>query len=281
MIFVAGDSFVDRYTFGDVTRLSPDAPVPVVRVTKEDEREGGAANVANTVEAMGQECILLESPSGPIVKHRILGRGYHIVRVDYDVQLEPISVEAVESVLNAGDILILVDYGKGSLVKTEEIIESAKECGAKILVDPKGHDWRRYSGVDLIKPNRDEMREMIGGWSSDDELAKKVGALQNEARIDGVLVTLAERGMRLIRKGELTVIEPRWVDVVCHSGAGEASIAAMAVALAEGKTMEQGAWYAARAGEAACTGFGTIVVRREEVFVDRVEPLVATLSLAH
>ena len=281
MIIVAGDSFTDKYTFGSVTRLSPDAPVPVVQVTSEEERDGGAANVGATIRALGHDVILVESPSGPIIKHRILGRGYHVVRVDYDRTLEPIDPQAVDACVSTNDTLVLVDYGKGSLAKVEEIIEEAKEAGAMVLVDPKGHDWRRYSGADLIKPNRDEMREMIGGWATDEELAVKVRQIQKNARIGAVLVTLAERGMRLIRNGKVDVIEPRWVESVCHSGAGEAAIAAMAVALEEGKSMEQAAWYAARAGEAACTRFGTTVVAREEVFDRRTDQGTPALTLAH
>jgi rfaE bifunctional protein kinase chain/domain len=202
--------------------------------------------------------------------------------LDYDRVLSPIDVGAFEDVIDGADVCVLVDYGKGSLSNVRKLIEIASKQSIWTLVDPKGHDWRRYAGVDVIKPNRDEMREMVGGWSTNDELLGKVNTLQNEARIGNVLLTLGEQGMLLIQPGKVTTIAPRWVDVVCHSGAGEASIAALAVALAEGSEIEDAAYFAARAGEAACTRFGTTVVTREEVFnVERVDSGPSTFTFAH
>lgn len=266
MILVCGDAMTDRYVWGDVTRLSPDAPVPVVKVTREEDREGATLNVANNIRAMGVRCEVLHSDSQRIVKLRLMGRNHHVARVDYDFPQSAIDQGLYRKRLEESRLVVFCDYGKGSLSEVEKLITMAISNGVPVMVDPKGHDFKRYRGADLIKPNADEMRDWVGGWSSEKELCDKARRLMKDSGIQNILLTRGAEGMVLISPDGEFYHESLAEEVVCVSGAGESAISAMAVAVHEGHSLRKGMIHASRAAAAAVSRFGTTVVTRAEVF---------------
>ena len=264
-ILVLGDRMTDRYIRGPVTKLSPEAPVPVVGIESIEDRDGAAANVRNNILALGCPCFVIYGKGKQILKARIIGDGHHVVRIDHDHPQEPITVPEVAEFLPDMDIVLLIDYNKGSLRYSKEIVALCKEHGKTVLVDPKGHDWTRYHGADLIKPNVNELREAVGGWGSRDEMIHKAQQLREAIGIPYLLVTLARDGMVLI--GEHVFAHPAdCAEPVDVSGAGEATIAAFACAMARGETMEACVRLASKAAGICVSREGTTVVTAEEVF---------------
>ena len=267
MILVCGDAMVDRYWFGEVSRISPEAPVPVCKIVRTEEREGGAANVANNVEGLGSPVIRVFSPSvEKVVKIRVIGRNQQVTRVDFDHPQEPVRHLEFCDALEHCNIVVFSDYGKGSLKDIKAHIAAAKIQDKVVLIDPKGHDYKRYRGADLVKPNLHEMKELVGGWSDDDELSDKASKLIVEAGIGAILLTRQERGMTLYTKDSAITIPAKPVEVYDVSGAGDTAIAAFAVSLSRGNDFHASAEYANRAAGIAVSHFGTYVVREEEVF---------------
>lgn len=268
MILVAGDAMLDRYWYGEVTRISPDAPVPVVAVQKSEERAGAAANVAVNIKAMGGEVRRIFSPSfttNPIVKLRVVSGSHHVVRLDFDHPQEPISIADFERSLDGCNILVISDYGKGALKHIEEMVSIARDAKVRILVDPKGYRYAKYAGAEVVKPNTEEMRVIIGGWESEDELEHKVNAMRERARIGTVLMTRGAEGMTMFN-GHRAHIEATDCEVIDVSGAGEAAISALAVCVAQGMDLQEAALFANKAAGLACGRFGTAVLTRAEVF---------------
>ena len=216
MIAIVGDAMVDRYIYGEVTRMSPDAPVPVVRVTGEEDRDGAAANVVANCRAMGSGCYAIYG-KGTIIKERIIGSGrasrQHIVRIDYDNPLEAIEPDDeafLGAVTDPGTkVVVFSDYAKGSLRKIGSLIYEAKRHDCIVLVDPKGHDWNKYAGVHLIKPNVDEMRDVVGGWSDEIVLQDKAMRLMRELEIEAIMLTRAQDGMTLFFQGAVGPVSCR------------------------------------------------------------------------
>jgi len=265
MILVCGDYMIDRYWFGEVSRISPEAPVPVVKINRMEDREGAAANVAANCVAMGGEVTtLFNQGQEPIVKIRVIGKNQQVVRVDFDHPQDPI--ESFNGLLEYADIVLFSDYGKGSLVNAKDLITQAKESGKMILVDPKGHDYSRYHGADLVKPNVDEMQEMVGGWGSEEELKTKAIKLMRESNIKAILLTRAADGMTLFQEQNTLHIRSTAREVFDVSGAGDTAIAALAVCLDEGMTLEDSAQYANKAAGIAVGKFGTATVKKNEIF---------------
>lgn len=263
MILVCGDAMVDRYIWADVTRISPEAPVPVAKVIREEERQGGAANVLNNVLAMGAVAAGAFSPSkNRILKIRVIGKNQQMLRLDYDHPQEPIS--KLEDV--AANVVIFSDYGKGALKNVDTLIEQAKQAGAIVLVDPKGHDYTRYRNADMVKPNTDEMKELVGGWSTEEQLNAKAQQLRKDAYIGAILLTRAAAGMTLFTDQGAHHIPAAAKEVYDVSGAGDTAIAAFAVALTRGCDYITAAQYANKAAGVAVSRFGTTVVNKEEVF---------------
>jgi rfaE bifunctional protein kinase chain/domain len=262
-ILVAGDSMLDRYWFGDVSRISPEAPVPVVRMIREEERPGAAANVARNIEAMGGSCIRVFGGGRPIEKVRLIAKSQQVARVDFDYEQNAImSLPGIEQC----GIVVFSDYGKGSLSRVQQLIVEAKEHGATVLVDPKGHDYDRYRGADVIKPNLQEMKELVGGWSSEDQLFDKAERLRSEAGIGAILLTRADKGMSLFTHEKILNIPAIAKEVYDVSGAGDTAIAAFAVALSRGNSLLHAAEYANKASGIVVGRFGTAVATKEEVF---------------
>lgn len=266
MILVCGDAMIDRYWFGDVSRISPEAPVPVVKMVRVEERKGAAANVAANCKAMGAAVTELFSNSDPPVKIRVIGKNQQVVRIDYDYQQEPIRIAEFTTQCSACDIVVFSDYGKGALKNIAELIPIAKAQGKTVLVDPKGYDYTKYAEADVIKPNLDEMREMVGGWGSPEELHQKAEKLRKDSNIGAILLTRAADGMTLFTGDGHTHIPTYAREVYDVSGAGDTAIAALAFALGYGKSLEAAAHFANKAAGIAVGRFGTSTVGKDDLW---------------
>lgn len=261
---VCGDAMLDRYWHGEVSRISPEAPVPVLRVERTEERAGAAANVAANVRAMGVECRTVFSRSEPrVLKIRAIGRSQQMLRIDFDLPQEPVSPQLD---FGGAKIVIFSDYGKGALEHVRTLIFRAKMHGAKVLVDPKGYDYERYRYADVVKPNLDEMRVVLGGWKNEEDVNAKSTELLRRFDLGAILLTRAAAGMTLYTAATVTHIPAERREVYDVTGAGDTAIAALAVALARGMDLEGAARIANKAGGIAVGRFGTAVVTREELF---------------
>jgi D-glycero-beta-D-manno-heptose-7-phosphate kinase len=267
-ILVAGDAMLDRYWHGEVARISPEAPVPVLKVTREEQRLGAAANVAANLIAMGVPAVSCYSRSfdydqNAVVKIRAIGKNHQMLRIDFDRPQEPIGgLPDVEA-----SIVIFSDYGKGALANIQELINDAKLRAMTVLVDPKGSDYRKYRGADVVKPNQDELRLMMGGWESEDQLFDKLKRLQEESQIPNILLTRASEGISFLAgDGSLLHIHPQAKEVFDVTGAGDTAIAAFGAALHRGSSMAESAQVANRAAGIAVGHFGTYQVTEGELF---------------
>lgn len=263
-VLVCGDAMVDRYWFGDVSRISPEAPVPVLKVLRVEEREGAAANVARNVRSMGAQCQTTFSPTGTqVMKIRAIGKNQQMLRIDFDHPQEPIA-EDID--FSGYRIVIFSDYGKGALQNIQTLILRAKIAGLTVLVDPKGYDYELYRYADVVKPNLDELRVMVGGWKDEADLSRKAHAIRSKAEIKALLVTRAAEGMTLYTDAGETRIPSVAREVFDVTGAGDTAIAALAVALLRGNDLERAARYANKAAGIVVGRFGTSTVSEEEVF---------------
>ncbi|MEM9171460.1 MAG: bifunctional D-glycero-beta-D-manno-heptose-7-phosphate kinase/D-glycero-beta-D-manno-heptose 1-phosphate adenylyltransferase HldE [Pseudomonadota bacterium] len=264
-VLVAGDVMLDQYWFGATGRISPEAPVPVVNVDADEERPGGAANVAVNLAALGCSARLtgmagadaaadrlqavLEQDGIQVNLHRdanqqtttklrVLSRGQQLIRLDREdvPQHTALSLRAtIESHLDEKGVLVLSDYGKGALHDAADLIAIARSRNARVLVDPKGTDWRAYTGATLITPNESEFRAVAGGWTDDDELVAKARALIEQLSLRCLLITRSERGMLLVESDdEPFSLSTEAREVFDVTGAGDTVIATMAAALATG-----------------------------------------------
>ncbi|WP_298831145.1 D-glycero-beta-D-manno-heptose-7-phosphate kinase [uncultured Piscinibacter sp.] len=296
-VLVVGDAMLDRYWFGAVDRISPEAPVPVVRVNREEERLGGAANVALNVKTLGARATLLtvvgdDEPartlkklleregvaallgSDPqlytIVKLRVIGRAQQLIRVDFENQPDHEVLSGMlsdyERVLPEHDAVLFSDYGKGGLTHIPRMIELARAAGKPVLIDPKGSDYSRYAGATVITPNRAELAQVIGTWSSEEQLHERAQKLRAEHRLDGLLLTRSEEGMSLFDAQGHTQVPAQAREVFDVTGAGDTVIAAMAAMLACGFTLREAMPVANRAGGIVVGKFGTASVSYEELF---------------
>jgi len=295
-VLVVGDVMLDRYWFGDVTRISPEAPVPVVRFRQQEERLGGAANVANNCAALGARTRLLSvagadeagdrlaqmaadagikaslhrDPRTPTtVKLRVLSK-QQLLRVDFETAP---SGEALASkfadfkaALPACDVVILSDYGKGGLAHIAKMIGMTRAAGKRVLVDPKGDDWSRYRGAHLVTPNRQELSEVVGTWSSESDLERRVRKLRRQLGLEALLLTRGGDGMSLYTKRAPVHVKAEAREVFDVSGAGDTVIATLGTMLASGVRLEQAMRIANRAGGIKVAKLGTAVVTRRELF---------------
>ena len=261
---------LDRYWYGDVERISPEAPVPVVAVTQADERPGGAANVAQNVRTLGAHCSLfsicgddreadsLERLLGQAdidcrlhrdkllnttVKLRVISRHQQLIRIDFD---SPVSKDARVKLLDTylkhlpeHDAVIVSDYGKGGLGYIQEMIQAARAASRPVVVDPKGDEYSGYRGASLITPNRKEFERVAGRFRDDRDLEKKGIAMARDLDFGGVLVTRGEQGMSLMMQdGKVIHIPARAREVFDVTGAGDTVIAAIGCAWAVSSKME-------------------------------------------
>ncbi|MEO7056973.1 MAG: D-glycero-beta-D-manno-heptose-7-phosphate kinase [Caldimonas sp.] len=296
-VLVVGDAMLDRYWFGAVERISPEAPVPVVRVTREEERLGGAANVALNVQALGARATLLtvvgdDEParrlrelleqrgitallgSDPklftIVKLRVIGRAQQLIRIDFENQPDHEVLASMladyERVLPEHDAVLFSGYGKGGLAHIPRMIEMARRLGKPVLVDPKGSDYTRYAGATAITPNRAELAQVLGAWTSEAQLNERAQKLRAELDLDAIVLTRSEEGMSLFDAAGETQVPAEAREVFDVTGAGDTVIAALAAMLASGLTLREAMPIANRAGAIVVGKFGTASVAYDELF---------------
>ena len=295
-ILVVGDVMLDRYWFGEVSRISPEAPVPVVKVERVEERPGGAANVARNCAALGARVTLLsvvgaddaglaltrlmtdsgidcklhqDAKLSTTVKLRVIGRQQQLLRIDFenapDHEVLQAKLADFESRLAACDVVILSDYGKGGLAHITEMIALARVAGKPVLVDPKGEDYARYAGATLLTPNRAELREVVGRWKDEAELARKASRLRDELQLGALLVTRSEEGMTLF-SDQGVAHEPAVArEVYDVSGAGDTVIATLAVMLGSGLSLPQAMRQANLAAGIVVGKLGTATCSLEEL----------------
>jgi len=296
-VLVVGDAMLDRYLFGDVERISPEAPVPVVRVTREEYRLGGAANVALNVKSLGPGVALItvvgdDEPARRLegllkthavevilgrdpqlftcVKLRVIGRAQQLVRVDFENQPDhEVLADMLTDftrVLTQYDAVLFSDYGKGGLTHIPRMIELARAAGKPVLVDPKGEDYSRYAGATVITPNRAELAQVMGSWKTDAQLEERAQRLREDNRLDAVLLTRSEEGMSLFDRTGHVHVPAHAREVFDVTGAGDTVIAALAAMLACGMTLREAMPIANRAGGIVVGKFGTATVSYEELF---------------
>ncbi len=295
-ILVVGDVMLDRYWFGEVSRISPEAPVPVVKVDRIEERPGGAANVARNAAALGARTTLLsvigrdeagrslaqalrrekvqaalhnDAAITTTVKLRVIGRQQQLLRADFETvpghEVLASKLRDFRRLLKSCDVVILSDYGKGGLAHIAQMIRLARAAGRPVLVDPKGDDYSRYRGATLITPNRSELRAVVGAWSNEASLKRKAEALRRRLGLSGVLVTRSEEGMTLFSAGQRMHVPARAREVFDVSGAGDTVIGAIGVMLAAGMTLADAVGVANIAAGIVVGKFGTAVVYPEEL----------------
>ncbi|MCX9156041.1 D-glycero-beta-D-manno-heptose-7-phosphate kinase [Niveibacterium sp. 24ML] len=295
-VLVVGDVMLDRYWFGDVNRISPEAPVPVVKVERSEERPGGAANVARNAAALAARTVLLsvvgaDEPAAALgrllesdgvtaclqtdpdlattVKLRVIGRQQQLLRIDFETWPNHESLQATltefRSRLPECDVVVLSDYGKGGLTHVAEMIGLARAAGKPVLVDPKGDDYSRYQGATLLTPNRSELRQVVGKWKDDADLAARAQKLREALSLDALLVTRSEEGMTLFRADGVVHEGTRAREVYDVSGAGDTVIATLAVMLAAGASMVDAMRWANHAAGIVVGKLGTATVTLDEI----------------
>ncbi|HXD06958.1 MAG TPA: D-glycero-beta-D-manno-heptose-7-phosphate kinase [Burkholderiaceae bacterium] len=296
-VLVVGDAMLDRYWFGAVERISPEAPVPVVRVNREEERLGGAGNVALNVKVLGAQATLLtvvgeDEPAArlrkllerqgvrtllgtdaqlyTIVKLRVIGRSQQLIRVDFENQPDHEVLTQMltdyERALHEHDAVLFSDYGKGGLTHIPRMIELARAAGKPVLVDPKGSDYGRYAGASVITPNRAELAQVIGSWDSEDKLAERAQALRASLGLQGLMLTRSEEGMSLFDAQGHAQVPAQAREVFDVTGAGDTVIATLAALMACGVGLRDAMPVANRAGGIVVGKFGTASVSYEELF---------------
>jgi rfaE bifunctional protein kinase chain/domain len=292
-----GDVMLDRYWFGEVSRISPEAPVPVVRIDRREARLGGAANVARNAAALGTQTGLLgvigkdeagdaveqmltelniksylnrDMAISTIIKLRVIGRQQQLLRIDFeeaptDAVLRD-KLSQFNALLSQYDVIVLSDYAKGSLVNVVDMIASARRLGKRILVDPKGEDFSPYAGASILTPNKSELRHIVGSWKTEAELTAKAQKLRIDLELEALLLTRSEEGMTLFTEQEATHFPAMAREVYDVSGAGDTVIATMAAMLGAGMPLVDAVATANRAGGIVVGKLGTATVTKEELF---------------
>lgn len=301
-ILVVGDVMIDRYLWGTVERISPEAPVPIVRVDRQEDRLGGAANVAKNIASLGGQVTLMGAVGGDYeagilrglvdqagikgqlqgdkqirttVKTRVVAHHQQMLRMDVegpapDEMLVRWICQDFHRALATHDVVVLSDYAKGVLRHADVLINTAKEVGRPVMVDPKGPDWLKYSRADLIKPNLDEMHQQLGRMpTSDDEILQLIDRKRQSLRAGAILVTLGAAGMTLYAPGLgncVAVHQPALArEVFDVSGAGDTVMAVMALMRAAGADSAGGMRVASAAAGIVVGRVGTASVTRLEL----------------
>lgn len=296
-VLVVGDVMLDRYWFGDVSRISPEAPVPVAKIARMEERAGGAANVARNIASLGGKATILSvvgddeaataltrlmesdgiTPSfkrdpgiSTTIKLRVVARQQQLIRLDFeDAPSHEILADKLDdyaAIVAEHDVVILSDYGKGGLTHVSRMIELARAAGKPVLIDPKGDDYSKYAGATLLTPNRSEFKQVAGSWQNDEQLAAKAQALRSQLQLDALLVTRSEEGMTLYREAG-AVHEPTLAQEVYDvSGAGDTVIGTLGLMLAAGLDMPLAMRLANAAAGIVVAKLGTAVCHQRELF---------------
>ncbi len=295
-VLVVGDVMLDRYWFGEVERISPEAPVPVVKIARSEARPGGAANVARNAAALGAHVNLLsvvgddepgttlarllegervkasfqrDASLATTVKLRVIGRGQQLLRIDFETapshEVLAAKLADYERMVRDADVVILSDYGKGGLAHIATMIERGRSAGKRVLVDPKGEDFARYRGATLLTPNRGEFRTVVGGWKDEADLAARAQRLRHDLDIDALLVTRSEEGMSLFTADGGLTIPAQAREVYDVSGAGDTVIATVGVLLAAGAPLADAVRVANEAAGVVVGKLGTAIVQPHEL----------------
>ena len=295
-ILVVGDVMLDRYWFGDVERISPEAPVPVVLVGTKDERLGGAANVAINASSLGaQLCLmgvvgndepghtvetllqksgvrsrLLKDPNFPTtVKLRVIARQQQLVRIDFEERPSPeqltTKMELFEQEYANHDVVLFSDYGKGSLEHVAAMIALCRKAGKTTLVDPKGDDYAKYAGASVLTPNRSEFKQVMGSWKTEEQLIEKAQTLRERLDLGALLLTRSEEGMTLFTADGSFHVPAQAREVFDVSGAGDTVIATLACAVGSGMSLPDSVTLANKAGGVVVGKLGTAVILPEEL----------------
>jgi len=294
---VVGDTMLDRYWVGDVNRISPEAPVPVVNVADVKECAGGAGNVAANIASLGARCELLsfvgdddagrrlseilaragvdrhlhiDAQGRTTEKLRIVSRNQQLLRADFEsrpsAELLEQSVADFRAISRDVDSVVISDYGKGGLAHIEEMIEAAKERQVPVIVDPKGTDYARYRGATLVTPNRDEFALATGVSTQDAHFTETAKGLVQEAELAGLLVTQGEEGMTLfLSSGEVLHQDATAREVFDVSGAGDTVVAVVAVGIALKLEWAECIKWATLGASSVVGRFGTSVVRKSDL----------------
>jgi rfaE bifunctional protein kinase chain/domain len=295
-VLVAGDIMLDRYWFGEVDRISPEAPVPVVRVARREDRLGGAANVARNIVALGAQasllgivgsdeagarvaalareaginsCLVTDDTSPTTLKMRVMGRQQQLLRVDFEEGPGAPCLDRLDALarqlIAQHDMLVLSDYAKGALERVEVLIAAARDAGVPVLVDPKGHLYQRYRGATVITPNRSEMQDAVGRWKDEDDLERRAQKLRTDLDLEALLVTRSEQGMTLFSEQGREHTDAHAHEVFDVSGAGDTVLAALAVTRAAGLSWFDAVLWANRAGGVVVGKLGTSIVTAGEL----------------
>lgn len=296
-ILVVGDVMLDRYWHGGTTRISPEAPVPVVKVGQAEDRPGGAGNVALNIAALGAGASLIGvigsdeagqvlqgrlkaagirtdfqiSEAKPtITKLRVVSRHQQLLRMDFEEPFD--AADSSDFVSKAGvlmpymDALVLSDYAKGSLQDCQSLIGLARSKNIPVLVDPKGSDFRRYRGATLLTPNFSEFESVVGRCRSEQEMSDKGAALMAELELKALLITRGEQGMTLLRPEQPELHLPaRAREVFDVTGAGDTVIAILAAVMASGQTIPEAMALANLAAGIVVGKLGTATVSAPEL----------------
>lgn len=296
-VLVVGDAMLDRYWYGTVERISPEAPVPVVRVTRTEERVGGAANVASNIVALGAKASLLtlvgddeashklealvtscgitpyfgrDAQLKTTVKLRVIGRQQQLIRLDFEntpeTEILVSQSDRFEKLCPSHDAVLFSDYGKGCLAHISLMIDHAKAAGNVVLVDPKGSDYTRYKNATVITPNRAELEQVVGTWATETELHSKAHKLRNLLNLQALLLTRSEAGMTLFDEQGQLHIPAVAREVFDVTGAGDTVIATLAALAAAGMSLRDAVPIANRAGGIVVGKFGTATVTYADLF---------------
>ena len=295
-VLVVGDVMLDRYWFGDVDRISPEAPVPVVLVRRTEERPGGAANVARNITALDGQASLL-AVVGPdeagdslerlvkaekvesslhrdpglstTVKLRVIGHQQQLLRIDFErapsAETLAAKLDVYDRLVANADAIVLSDYGKGALLHVQEMIQRARRHKKPVLVDPKGSDYERYRGATVLTPNRSEFREVAGRWSDEGDLARRAQTLRKDLDLEALIVTRSEEGMSLFTAAESWHVPTKAREVYDVSGAGDTVIGVLALMVAAGADLHAAMRVANHAAGIVVAKLGTAVATREEL----------------
>lgn len=296
-ILVVGDLMLDRYWHGASSRISPEAPVPVVNVAQTEDRPGGAGNVALNMAALGCRVSLvsivgddeagqilyerlrvakvhtnlqISNTKPTITKLRVVSRNQQLLRMDFEEKFDESDSSEfpnkVQSLIGRMHALVLSDYAKGSLPDCQALIRIAREAGVPVLVDPKGKDFTRYRGATILTPNLNEFEAVVGKCTSEQDLVDKGEALMNELDLQALLITRGEQGMTLLRHHQSELHLPaRAREVFDVTGAGDTVIATLAAALSSGQTLPEATAMANLAAGIVVGKMGTATVSTPEL----------------
>jgi len=298
-VLVVGDVMLDRYWFGSADRISPEAPVPVVRVGRTESRLGGAGNVALNAlkqgvnvdllsirgdDAEGRELEQLITASGieaylnidtnlsTTIKTRVVAQQQQLIRIDFESVPSEHSLsessKQYDKLLKGADVVVFSDYGKGVLKHISDMIVQAKKFGKLVLIDPKGNDFEKYRGASYITPNKNELRAIVGNWSTEDDLTSKVEGLREHVGLSGVLVTRSEEGMTLFEKHQVEHFQTVAREIFDVSGAGDTVIGVLAAYLASGMNISESVRLANKAAGIVVGKLGTATTSFDELFLE-------------